>query len=327
MSVINIIPVINFSSALTQLGTVAEDLALRIKAAFNRNRENRVQSNLIAKTKLCHGTTFSTLYQMSKQQGEDAHCMIPFGELAQKKIPVFAGECFRGIMDNGVNQKYTSWVLAKRADIAILYSHKFPFNPDAIYKILRNIITETLASDPKNGFGLPYANITSTAYWNQIILQIRQIRAWDEEKFQKEFKIGLTEWIGREISYFASRKKLFQDDVWSATMEKMKCVKQELQEPPVYKLSAADKAAISKTYPIVLVANSEMIFSDCRHDEILVEQRVKLGRDIQIIATEPSAIPEVEAYLRQQHLARRVSVISLQKLQELSDTIAKTDDR
>lgn len=317
------------SNFFLKVGEKATFLVNHLISRIKECWEHRQQADLIAQTKICHGTTFSTLYLIGKQKGEDIHCLMPFGELAKKKIPVFSGECTRGIMDTGVNQKYTSWVLANKADLAIHYSKTFPFKPESIYERFYNIIKETRqALDTKQSFReIPYAIETESMYWNQILLWIRQIKAWDEERFQKEFKPGLLIWIEQVISNFPLYKVWCREDRWETAFAKMKIVQQELVGTTAYTLSAEDRAAIAKNIPIVFVGNSEDVIWNSRYEERLVQQKMKLGREIRIIATEPSAIPEVENYLKQKHLAWKVSVISLQKLKEISNKIAKSDDR
>src|SRR3990167_7114978 len=76
----------------------------------------------------CHGTTFSALYLMSRLQGDDRNCLVPFGNLEYMRIPTFSGECFRGISDSGINRTKTSWADLQSVNTAVDYSTQFPFS-------------------------------------------------------------------------------------------------------------------------------------------------------------------------------------------------------
>ncbi len=309
---------------------------------FIYNFANSVYNNVISaysksdvsKGKLCHGTTFSTLYLMGKLKGEDEHNLMPFGALATKKIPVFAGECFKGIADKGCNQKYTSWVEMHKAATAIEYAKNFPFDPKKSKQVFQEIIEDTqlvLAGhrtksrdyDAFTRNSVPFAiDCTSTywnAHWNQMILKIRQIKAWDEEDFDKELKEGLSVWIENVILYAIDVKKMIGEKDYDKVMEKLNTIKDEIKNPSAFSLTTTDRESIQKTHPIVFISpRNDLGVETGRTGETFVEQKMKLGEEIRWIATEEASVGEVEAYLKLINLANRVTVITFEKLKELS---------
>jgi len=265
----------------------------------------------------CHGTTFSTLYMMGKQTGDDAHCLVPFGQLAKKNIPCFAGECFRGLMDGGHNYTYSSWTSLEGSKVAESYSKHFLFDPQKIKKKFQEIITD--CDRESSDRMVPYSIETHTAYWNQMILQLRQYRAWDEESFQHDLEPGLQRWIGRVIKYFeANGQKHFVEEAFTPALEKMKKLQKEISNPPIFQAEPQDKEHILNAYPVVFITSISLPDSYLS-GEYLFSRKMKLGRDIQWIATDLPHVEELQEYLRQKNLTRRVSVISFETLKEMRE--------
>ncbi len=263
----------------------------------------------------CHGSTYSALYLMSRLQGDNKNSLIPFGLLENQKIPIFSGECFRGIADNGINRKSTSWVDITHDSTAVTYSKRFPFSFKDAKEYLEKIIDDNKAACSRP----PYAGQYHSAYWNKILLRIRQVRAWDELIFQKELKEGLTSWINTEINYFKKDGKQYIDSKEEQPcLNRMKKIQYEIQQTPHFQLNEEDKEQILKTYPIVfLTTSSEIDSSDYPSsslNEFGIQKKLTLGKEIQGIATEPQFMDEVRAFIQLQGLAKKVKVISFSAL-------------
>lgn len=264
----------------------------------------------------CHGSTYGALYLMSCLQGDNKNSLIPFGLLENIKIPVFSGECFRGISDSGINRKNTSWVRITDDSTAVGYSKRFPFSFEDTKKYLEEIIRD---NDNPNWSRPPYAGQYHSAYWNKILLRIRQVRAWDEPTFQKELKDGLARWIKSEIDYFETKGRHYVNkEEQEPSLIRMKKIQDEIQESPNFQLNEEDKWQILKTYPIVFLTSSfEIDYSgppSSLLNEFGIAKKLTLGKEIQGIATEPQFIDEVRAFIQLQGLAKKVKVISFAAL-------------
>lgn len=265
----------------------------------------------------CHGTTFSTLYMMGKQSGVGKNALVPFGKLAKEKIPCFAGECFVGISDIGVNRTYTSWATIEDAGLAESYSRRFPFNPEKVKKRLLEIITDF---DRLSDAQIPFTSTIHTAHWSQLILQINQYRAWDEDDFQKELAPGLTRWIVKAKEHFSKeRAKYFQAEDVTCVLKKMKLVQETLEKSPGFQVSSEDKKQILNAYPIVFMASFEGGWDSSINEEVLFSRDMRLGKEIRWVATDSSHVEELEGYLKEHDLAKRVSVMAFEKLKEISE--------
>jgi hypothetical protein len=282
----------------------------------------------LEKATLCHGTCFSTLYLMGKQEGEDKGCLLPFGSLSEKRIPVFAGECYRGISDGGVNRESTSWACIEDRATAIHYSKKFKFDPDRLKQMFLEIIEDTqlvLKGERTKGDriwnvftsdAVPFARVTYSGDWNQMILNVQQIKAWDEEVFNRELKDGLLIWIQQVKTYIET---FLEKETIEAILKKAGTVEMEIKTPSARPLKLEDRKEILKDHPIVFITdkNDEMCSGGGLLREMLIGSKMKLGRDIRWIATETNAVQEVEKFISVQGLAKKVSVISFQKFQEV----------
>lgn len=264
----------------------------------------------------CHGSTYGALYLMSRLEGANKNSLIPFGLLEDQKIPIFSGECFRGISDNGINRKNTSWVHITDDSTAVGYSKRFPFSFEDAKKHLEDIVCDNDSPDRNRP---PYAGQYHSAYWNKILLRIRQVRAWDEPTFQSELKEGLARWIQSEIDYFEKngRQYVHQEEHHTTLIRLIK-IQNEIGEAPNFQLNEQDKQQISKNYPIVFLSSSFEIDSSCPPSSLLNElgiaKKLTLGKGIQGIATEPQFINDVRAFIRFQGLAKKVKVISFAAL-------------
>lgn len=265
--------------------------------------------------KLFHGTTFSALYLMGMMEEDHRNVLFPFGFLARVNLPVFSGETFRGIKDDGINQTSTSWADLDHVENAIGYSKKFPFNPQPIVTKLNYLIEGTAhwlagRTIPPSPFDLstssipPYVDKTCNAQWNQLILQIRQLRAWDPDGFERQFARGLQTWIDACRTYLQPQGA----DLHS----KMKQIEQELQKPPAFRLKAQDRQAIADATPIVFITNSYHAYSIPTVGEYAIQSPLKLGYEIRALAT--SDPQKITRHLQAHGLANRITVITLDEL-------------
>lgn len=265
--------------------------------------------------KLFHGTTFSALYLMGMMEGGYQNLFMPFGMLAKLDMPVFSGETFRGIKDDGINQTSTSWADLDHVEDAIGYSKKFPFNPEPIVTKLNYLIEGTAhwlagRTIPPSPFDLstssipPYVDQTCDAKWNQLILQIRQLRAWDPERFDRDFTRGLQTWIDACRTYLQPHG----EDLHS----KMKQIERELQKPPAFHLKEQDRQAIADATPIVFITNSYNTYSIPTVGEHAIARPLKLGYEIRALAT--SDPQKITRHLQAHGLADRITVITLDEL-------------
>lgn len=272
----------------------------------------------------CHGTTYSALYLMSRLKGDNKNYFVPFGELDIHKIPVFSGECFRGIASNGINRTYTSWVNINYNWCARSYAknNSFHFSFEKTKQFLVDIIKRNDENSP------PYANSYSSPYWHQILLKLRQVRAWDESIFQKELKIDLAKWIQSEISYLkAHATQPISEASWGwqdmvnerykteeEALRLMYKIQKEIEATPNFQLSEENKSEIVKTYPIVFLTPHLDVYRSVPLNSCLPEfgigARLKLGSEIQGIATDPEHIDDIKRFLKSQDLENKVRVIS-----------------
>ncbi len=270
----------------------------------------------------CHGTTFSALYLMSRLQGDDRNCLVPFGNLEYMRIPTFSGECFRGISDSGINRTKTSWSDLQNVNTAVDYSRNFAFSFENTVEYLQELTdyseNHITQKDTNCCFEHPpYGYNHHTAYWNKTLLRIRQIRAWDEPFFQDNFKEKLSRWLDAELEYFNThRAGRAPEEEEQTFFEQLKKIRKEIESPVHFQLSPEDKVQVMKTYPIVLLNSND------RADETVKTffgaeygmNRLKLGQEICGIATLPEHMDEVKGFIYQQGLARRVEVISMYAL-------------
>jgi hypothetical protein len=266
----------------------------------------------------CHGSTYSALYLMSRLEGEDKNCLVPFGHLDKQRIPTFSGECFRGISDNGINRTKTSWApMQDGVSTAVSYSGNFGFSFEKTVEAMNAHITISENHISEADDYPPYGYTSSSANWNRTLLRIRQIRAWDETLFQEAYKEKLGRWLDAELAAFnkkhadyASRK---ETKIFFASV---KMIRQELEAPIGFQLTAEDKVQIMKTYPIVFLKDGDQY--DQRIDTFFGSEygmnKLTLGQEIRGIATSPEHVDEVKAFIHQQGLARRVEVVSMNAL-------------
>lgn len=271
----------------------------------------------------CHGSTFSALYLMSRLEGENHNSLVAYGDLDKLKIPVFSGECFRGIADNGVNREHTSWSNINDVNLSFSYANKFPFSIEDSKIFLKDIISDNnnylkeLAKDINDKVHIfsqarpRYGMDENSSYWNKIILKIRQVRAWDETLFQQEFKEGLTSWINEEKSF--RERPQFINPTEKPIYQKLVRMIEEINSPLAFQVSQADKLSILKAYPIIFFTKSvgTQTFA-C--NEVGIAKKLKLGEDIDIIATSSEHISEIRSHLSQQGLAEKISLVSFETL-------------
>ena len=287
---------------------------------------------------IAHGTTFSTLHLIGKQEGNDYNCLIPFGELAKKMIPCFAGECYRGISDNGVNQRSISGICIYKVIIAIDYacasSHKFDakkikdefmeiiyLHKNHLFRFFENSIP-TLSSAP------PDATNTYDGFWNKMMLKLQQIRAWDEVDFQNDLRSGLINWIDDVIVYHRNRGQIScSEDKYKVILEKMKNIRCYLDKSQEYQLTEEDRNAIKKNHPIVFLSNLYPPNHNYDDSELHICERMQLGVDIRWIATTQEAINDVQNHLKMQGLENKVNVITIEALKEFIMTHDHDHDR
>lgn len=285
---------------------------------------NRVITLLNAKV---HGTVFGTLHLMSKMEGKEKNGLVPFGRLAAKGIPCFAGANDQGIRDTGVNQLGTSWAHISDVNDIIQKYAKASFDIEFTKKAVQGFIDAYRVWNKGETTGFPI-QVGSTAYWNGKILLIRQLKSWDPEEFQKQFAPGLLEWLNASItclerSCYTRRGTLIKEnqEYFAADIAKMRDLITEIQATPVFQLTTADQAIVSDSIPIVLLS-TEVLESDRIHDsEYAVSRIMRLGHEILYIATERSKITTIEAHLKNQELADRVTVISFNELRCIASVL------
>lgn len=284
-----------------------------INSSINFNSIKSNESNYLA-----HGTTFGALYLMSRLKGENHNSLISYGDLDKQKIPVFSGECFRGIADNGVNRDKTSWNAMSGLGECLSYAEKFPFSIEEVKSYLIDIIKdneiykkviEKEKEENTHVFELSrprFAMEFNTSYWNKIKLRIRQLRAWDESIFQ-EFKEGLISWMNEEIAFM--HRPILKNPTHLPHYKILQSLLEEVQNPTVFQLNEEEKENLLKTYPIILFTNSDNVtFENIK--ELGITKKLKLGEDIQTIATAPEFMDAIQMHLRQQGLEMKVSLIS-----------------
>lgn len=266
------------------------------------------------KATYCHGTTFSTLYLICKQAGDEQNCLLPFGKLANRRVPVFAGECASetaclGIRDKGINEKHTSWNwILKYSDSLDRYAKKYPFDVQKTKEKMNTLIKEF--RDYNGGFP-PY---DSTTYgWNNVSLQMRQLRAWDEEEFQRVYASDLKDWVRFAISDF--KEKINIED-YESILAKMRNFEEELSQPVAFRATKIDQENIKKNFPILFITDQTEDYIPPKGNEVGFSRNMQLGREIKWIATEPKNVEEVRSFIRQKNLANRVSVISTEVLKK-----------
>lgn len=281
-----------------------------LSRVFGCNRPN------LDKATFCHGTTFSTLYLICKQVGEEQNCLLPFGKLAKRRVPVFAGECTSesqclGIRDKAINQTCTSWNYIYRYPVSFdKYAKPFAFDIN---------VTKEKIDDLIKGFrnykgGFPPYDSTSHG-WNNVTLLMRQLRAWDEEGFQKTYAPDLKEWVKFAISDLERQRGTSTIEEYDSVLQKMRDFEKELSDPVFFRVSQIDKENIKKNFPILFI-------TDLRDDdyvgarEVGYSRNMQLGREIKWIATEPQHVEEVSRFIKQKNLAGRVSVISTEVLKK-----------
>lgn len=264
----------------------------------------------------CHGSTYGALYLMSRLKGRFHNCIVAFGELERQKIPTFSGECFRGIADGGINRKRTSWSSIDKNSEAVYYSRRFPFSFEECKKYLNEIIKDN-ENHLKGGWSQPpFATRYSTAHWKKNLLRIRQLRAWDESLFQADFRKELTRWLDAEILYFQKCGGCYAEPKESEKhLKRMQEMRTEIQSENSFQLDKKDKEQILKAYPIVFLSLSkEGFFQIPNQSEFAIQGNLKLGQEINGMATEPQHMKKIEAFIQLQGLSKKVKVISFAAL-------------
>jgi hypothetical protein len=266
----------------------------------------------------CHGSTYSALYLMSRLEGEDKNCLVPFGRLDEQRIPTFSGECFRGISDNGINRTKTSWAPMKDGmNTAVNYSKGFGFSFEKTVEALNELITSSENHISKADDYPPYGYTSHSAYWNRTLLRIRQIRAWDEPFFQENFKEKLIRWLDAELASFNKNQADYASKKETENfLQQVAKTRAEIEAPAQFQLTPEDKVQVVKTYPIVFLKDGNEF--DQKIDTFFGSEygmnKLSLGQEIRGIATSAEHVDEVKAFIHQQGLARRVEVVSMNAL-------------
>lgn len=274
----------------------------------------------LSKANYCHGSTFSTLYLICKQSGEEQNSLIPFGKLAQRKIPVFAGECASesaclGIGDESVNATNTSWTWIYNYSKSLnAYAKKYPFNP----KNAEDFFLDIVKDFKNNPTFPPYRYDKESRTFNNLFLQLRQLRAWNEKEFQDKLATDLKAWIEALISFREKcEEKTTEED--KSALEKIRAFAQELSDKPTYSLTEVDKENIQKNFPILFITNLKDADSYWRGCEVGYSRNMKLGREVKWIATDPQYMEELQNFLKLKNLTRKVSVVSTDLLKKRYD--------
>lgn len=310
-----------------------------VRLSFNRThvidriRKSVTQILKIFQNSKFHGTVFSTLFVMGKLQGTDRHSLIPFGNLAEKKIPCFAGECFKGInLTGGCNRKGTSWTkyLSLAKDYA-MGDFSFSFGGSRFtIKRSRDIIQEYLEEFKK------YINRPEGEYyyfhfpkddiqWPRILLSVQRLRVLNDEEFQKELADDLVIFL-KEIIIYNNQDRVKNNDEYKDYYEfksdqnieyaniLIKTITDPIEHPLV--TCQEEREAAQDMTPIVLV--SPLTEDELDGTEYIIKRPLKLGKDIPVIATSnKDDLEKVKKYVKDQALTEKVSVVSFWELKNL----------
>lgn len=284
----------------------------------------------IATTSKFHGTAFSTLFTMSKVPGKEKNALLPFGKLVELEIPCFAGELKKGIYENGVNKKNTSWT--DDIGTAVHYaSGEVVRKMEVSYRKLDNCKEEyeiVFIQKASNYFSYSL----DFSEWQYLFLDLRRLRAVDEERFQRDYKAQLLLWANAVIKDLERKKKedaergeTFNHPMYDATIGYAKKFIEILNNPIPIKLAEneEERKQLQDMSPIVFTA-FELKYEkkvQAYFSEYDVSQPVKLGEDIQIIFTENNSIEKVRQHLAAQQLSQKVHVLSLDILKKIANDL------
>lgn len=336
-----------------------------------------------------HGTVFGTLAMMSLMPAELRHSLVPFGWLAARGIPCYAGANDKGSMYmNGTNRYGTSWTdlqhfekivedyTGERVSIGNIEGTEKRLEKHIGYytewhqalkqmkeegeqyekevEKLEKDRGEKLQDEERSEIGkrifktkyfcLPF-QLDDVHNWNGKILAIRRLRSFDPDVYEKKYgrviKDLFQEFAAKVEKSLADRQRTYEGffhldpDGGKARAAKIlseesEPIRQtylldlmtkfcaELEAPPPFVVPPADREKVLDATPIVFLT-TELAKEDRVHyrqcgdhgQEYCVERMMKLGEQITVIATTAAGMAKVESHLKEQGLAGRVRVITL----------------
>lgn len=288
--------------------------------SLKKEEEIKVAEQTSSKSKVdllnakIHGTTSSTLHMMGVIEGEQRHSLIPLGNLMKMGVPCFSGECHVGI--KGVNKVGTSWT--SNFEYAIdNYAKDTDFYADR--KSTIQWLDKTLEM-PESPFQDPVYGMhaNNPLFWSKFDLKVRRYRALSTKDTESETLNKISKWLDSAIKHINKYKKFDESnkELYEESINKIEEIILSLKEEKVFRLTKDTQEAIEKPFPIAFVSldvKDDEVYESGDH-EYCVQRNMKLGRDIQYIATESAHVSKVQSYLKENGLFDKVFVLTFDTL-------------